>query len=156
MLITRKVKENYNRMLSRLIIILTTWAFFKKKLLWSFFDVNGIIKRFEKVPNLAPWKVSMSISIASGLASSMVSFAGSDSASISKGDDKRKRRWREGDYSRARLLIKGWLLFEEILQICEFFGCLILSFKLSPTESVSRRLVKRDERSSNFDSKSGR
>ncbi|XP_073236304.1 uncharacterized protein [Porites lutea] len=28
--------------------------------------------------------------------------------------------------------------------------------KLSPTESVSRRLVKRDERSSNFDSKSGR
>ena len=56
----------------------------------------------------------MSISIASGLASSMVSFAGSDSASISKGDDKRKRRWREADYSRARLLIKGWLLFEEI------------------------------------------
>ena len=56
----------------------------------------------------------MSISIASGLASSMVSFAGSDSASVSKGDDKRKRRWREGDYSRARLLIKGWLLFEEI------------------------------------------
>ena len=56
----------------------------------------------------------MSISIASGLASAMVSSAGSDSTSTSKGGDKRKRRWREGDYSRERLLIKGWLLFEEI------------------------------------------
>ena len=45
----------------------------------------------------------MSISIASGLASSMVSFAGSDSTSTSKGGDKRKRRWREGDYSREAI-----------------------------------------------------
>ena len=127
-------------MLSRLIIILRTWAFFKKKSLWSLFDVNGIIKRFVNVPNLAPWKVSVSISTVSGLASSMVSFTGSDSASTSKGDDKRKRRWRERDNSRERLLIKGWLLFEEqrILN-CQMSGCCLLNCSTGQASVVKRR-----------------